>query len=200
MTISVNDVPEPSTSIVLSNSSIDSNSASGAVVGTFSTTDPDIGDTFTYQLVTGEGADDNAAFTIEGNSLQINSSPDFETQSSYSIRVQTTDSTGNSYSEALTISVNDVPSPPTSIVLSSSSIDENSSDNAVVGTFSTTDPDADDTFTYQLVTGEGADDNAAFTIEENSLQINSSPDFGTQSSYSIRVQTTDAGGLVTQKP
>ncbi len=195
MTISVNDVPSPPTSIVLSSSSIDENSTSGAVVGTFSTTDPDSSDPFTYQLVSGEAADNNGDFTIVGNSLQINSSPDFETQSSYSIRVQTTDSTGNSYSEALTISVNDIPEPPTSIVLSSSSIDKNSPDNAVVGTFSTTDPDADDTFTYQLVTGEGADDNAAFTIEGNSLQINSSPDFETQSSYSIRVQTTDAGGL-----
>ncbi len=194
LTISVNDVPSPPTSIVLSNSSIDSNSSDNAVVGTFSTSDPDIGDTFTYQLVTGDGADDNDAFTIEGNSLQINSSPDFETQSSYSIRVQTTDSTGNSYSETLTISVNDVPSPPTSIVLSNSSIDENSASGAVVGTFSTTDPDIGDTFTYQLVTGDGADDNDAFTITENSLQINSSPDFETQSSYSIRVQTTDSTG------
>ncbi len=194
LTISVNDVPEPPTSIVLSNSSIDSNSSDNAVVGTFSTSDPDIGDTFTYQLVTGDGADDNDAFTITGNSLQINSSPDFETQSSYSIRVQTTDSVGNSYSEALTISVNDVPEPPTSIVLSNSSIDSNSSDNAVVGTFSTSDPDIGDTFTYQLVTGDGADDNDAFTITGNSLQINSSPDFETQSSYSIRVQTTDSVG------
>ncbi len=195
LTISVNNVNESPTDLVLSNSSIDSNSTSGAVVGTFSTTDPDSSDPFTYQLVTGEGADDNAAFTIEGNSLQINSSPDFETQSSYSIRVQATDSTGNSYSEALTINVNNVNSSPTDLVLSNSSIDSNSPDNAVVGTFSTTDPDIGDTFTYQLVSGAGDDNNAAFTIEGNSLQINSSPDFETQSSYSIRVQTTDAGGL-----
>ncbi len=62
----------PPTDLVLSNSSIDSNSPDNAVVGTFSTTDPDIGigDTFTYQLVTGDGADDNDAFTIEGNSRE----------------------------------------------------------------------------------------------------------------------------------
>ncbi len=192
LTISVIDVAEPPTDIELSNSSIDENSSDGAVVGTFETTDEDNGDTFTYQLVSGDGDGDNEAFTIEGNSVQINSSPDFETQSSYSIRVQTTDSTGNSYSEALTISVNDVPEPPTDIVLSNSSINENSSDGAVVGTFETTDPNSSDPFTYQLVSGTGDDDNEAFTIEGNSLQINSSPDFETQSSYSIRVQTTDS--------
>ncbi len=195
MTISVNDIPEPPTSIVLSKNSIDSNSPDNAVVGTFSTTDPDSSDPFTYQLVTGDGDDNNDAFTIEGNSLQINSSSDFETQSSYSIRVQTTDAGGLSYSEALTISVNNVNSSPTDLVLSKNSIDSNSPDNAVVGTFSTTDPDFSDPFTYQLVTGDGDNNNDAFTIEGNSLQINSSPDFETQSSYSIRVQTTDAGGL-----
>ncbi len=191
LTINVIDEAENSspTDIVLSSSSIDENSPLGAVVGTFSTTDPDEGDSFTYMLGSG-----NNAFTIVGDQLLTNSSPDFETQSSYSIRVQTTDSTGNSYSEALTISVIDVPEPPTSIVLSNSSIDSNSPDNAVVGTFSTTDPDSSDPFTYQLVTGDGADDNDAFTIEGNSLLTNSSPDFETQSSYSIRVQTTDSTG------
>ncbi len=184
----------PPTDLELSSSSIDENSAVNSVVGTFSTTDPDSGDTFTYQLVSGAGAEDNAAFSIEGNQLQINSSPDYETQSSYSIRVQTTDAAGASYSETLTINVNDVPESPTGLNLSGNSIDENSAVNSVVGTFSTTDPDSGDTFTYQLVSGAGADDNAAFTISGDQLLINSSPDYETQSSYSIRVQTTDAAG------
>ncbi len=136
----------------------------------------------------------NNAFTIVGDQLLTNSSLDFETQSSYSLRVQTTDSASNSFEEVLTINVNDVGESPTDLVLSSSSIDSNSPDNAVVGTFSTTDPDSSDTFTYQLVGGAGADDNDAFTIEGNSLQINSSPDFERKSSYSIGVQTTDSTG------
>ncbi len=194
LTINVNDVPEPPTDIVLSNSSINSNSDDGAVVGTFETSDEDNGDTFTYQLVTGDVPNDNDAFTIVGDSLRINSSPDFETQSSYSIRVQTTDSDRLSYSEALTINVNDVPEPPTDIVLSNSSINSNSDDGAVVGTFETTDPDIGDSFTYRLVSGM-ADNNDVFSISGNQLRINSSPDFETQSSYSIRVQTTDSDGL-----
>ncbi len=193
-TINVNDVPESPTSLNLSGSSIDENSAEGAVVGIFSTIDPDSGDTFTYQLVSGAGASDNAAFTISGDQLLINSSPDYETQSSYSIRVQTTDAAGASYSEAFTINVNDVPESPTGLNLSGSSINENSASGSVVGIFSTIDPDSEDTFTYQLVSGAGASDNAAFTISGDQLLINSSPDYETQSSYSIRVQTTDAAG------
>ncbi|MBC6480462.1 MAG: cadherin repeat domain-containing protein [Hormoscilla sp. GM7CHS1pb] len=88
VTFNINNVNEGPTDINLSNNSIDENVAANTVVGTFSTTDPDTGDnTFTYQLIAGTGDTDNAAFTIVGDQLRINSSPDFETQSSYSIRV-----------------------------------------------------------------------------------------------------------------
>ncbi|MBC6478853.1 MAG: cadherin-like domain-containing protein [Hormoscilla sp. GM7CHS1pb] len=194
LTININDVNEVPTDLSLSNNSIDENVAPNTVVGTFSTTDPDTGDSFTYQLVPGAGDTDNAAFTIVEDQLQINSSPDFETQSSYSILVQTTDAGGESYSENLTININDVNEVPTDLSLSNNSIDENVAPNTVVGTFSTTDPDTGDSFTYQLVAGAGDTDNAAFTIVEDQLLINSSPDFEAQSSYSILVQTTDAGG------
>ena len=98
----------PPTDLDLDNKTIDENVAPNSVVGTFSTTDPDSGDSFTYTLVTGDGDTDNSAFTINGDQLQINDSPDYETKSSYSIRVQTTDKEGASHTEQLTINVNDV--------------------------------------------------------------------------------------------
>ena len=54
------------TDITLSSSIIPENSVVGTAVGNFSTTDPDAGDTFTYTLVAGTGATDNASFTIAG--------------------------------------------------------------------------------------------------------------------------------------
>ncbi|MFM7384426.1 MAG: choice-of-anchor I family protein, partial [Microcystaceae cyanobacterium] len=84
---------------------------------------------------------------------------------------------------------------PTNLTLSATSIDENVPENSVIGTFSTTDPNTGDSFTYSLVTGDGATDNSAFSIVGNQLQINNSPDFETQNNYSIRVKTTDQGGL-----
>lgn len=56
----------------------------GTVVDLLSATDPDTGDTFTYSLVSGDGSDDNASFTIVGNQLQTNAAIDFETKSALS--------------------------------------------------------------------------------------------------------------------
>jgi hypothetical protein len=182
------------TDLSLSASSVDENVATSTVIGTFSTTDPDAGDSFTYSLVSGTGDSDNSAFTIDGDALKINASPDFETKSSYNIRVRTTDADGESYEETLTISVNDLNEAPTALNLSASSVDENVAASTVIGTFNTTDPDTGDSFTYSLVFRKVDSDNAAFTIDGDQLKINASPDFETKSSYNIRVRTTDADG------
>merc|ERR1712018_980063 len=187
------------TDLDLDNTTLDENATPNSVVGQFSTTDPDSGDSFTYALVSGTGDTDNSAFTISGNQLQINTTPDFESQSSYSIRVETTDGSGASYQKQLTINVNDVNEAPTDLLLDNTTLDENATPNSVVGTFSTTDPDSGDSFTYALVSGTGDTDNSDFTISGNQLQINTPPDFESQSSYSIRVETTDLSGASYQK-
>jgi len=84
---------------------------------------------------------------------------------------------------------------PTAIALNPSSVAENQPINTVVGTLSTTDPDALDTFTYTLVPGAGSTDNASFNILGNSLRTSAAFDYETKNSYSIRVRSTDSGGL-----
>ncbi len=198
-TITVTNVNEVPTDISLSSSSVAENSASGTSVGNFSTTDPDAGNTFTYALVTGTGDTDNASFTITGNTIKTNAVFDFETKNSYTVRVRSTDQGGLSFEKAFTISVTDVNEVPTDISLSSSSVAENSASGTSVGNFSTTDADAGNTFTYALVTGTGDTDNASFTIAGNTLKTNAVFDFETKSSYSVRVQSTDQGGLSFEK-
>src|SRR5262249_21264513 len=69
-----------------------------------------------------------------------------------------------------------------------------------VGASSTTDPDAGDTFTYTLVSGAGDADNGSFSLDlAGNLTTAASFDFETKNSYSIRVRSTDAGGLWTEK-
>jgi len=97
---------DPPTNVTLSATSTNENVTANSVIGTFTTTDPNIGDTFTYSFV--PGTNDNAAFTISGNQLLINASPDFETKSSYNILVRTTDNGGLTFDKALTINVNDL--------------------------------------------------------------------------------------------
>jgi VCBS repeat-containing protein len=111
LSVTVNGRP---TNVALSNSSLAENNPSGTTVGTFSTTDPDAGDTFTYSLVSGIGSTDNAAFTIDvdGN-LKTAAGLDFETQSSYSIRVRSTDAGSLGTEDVFTVSVTDVNEAPT---------------------------------------------------------------------------------------
>jgi hypothetical protein len=80
---------------------------------------------------------------------------------------------------------------PTDISLSNTTIAENQPAGAIVGSLSTTDPDADDTHTYTLIAGTGDTDNGAFTIEGNVLKANQSFDFETKNAYNVRVKTTD---------
>jgi alpha-L-fucosidase 2 len=183
------------TDILLSNTNAAENQPAGTVVGTFSTTDPDAGDTFTYTLVPGTGDTNNSSFTISSNTLKTAAVFDYEVKSSYSIRVRTTDSGSLSNEEAFIINVTNLNEAPTDISLSSSSVAENQPSGTTVGTFSTTDPDIGDTFTYSLVSGAGDTNNASFTISSNALQTAAVFDYETKNSYSIRVRTTDSGGL-----
>ncbi|HEY9693877.1 MAG TPA: DUF4347 domain-containing protein, partial [Oculatellaceae cyanobacterium] len=97
----------------LSPSNIRENVPSNSIVGNLSTYDPDTGNTFTYSLVSGTGSTDNPSFSIvNGNQLRINSSPNFESKSSYNIRVRTTDQGGLSYEGALPVTIINVNEAP----------------------------------------------------------------------------------------
>ena len=183
----------PPTNISLSPSDINENVASNSTVGTLSSTDPEINESFTYSLVPGVGDTYNGSFSISGSNLTINNSPDFETKNSYTIRVRTTDHGGLTFEKQFTITINDINEAPTDIALSASAINENEAANSTVGTLSSTDPDVSNSFTYSLVSGIGSTDNASFTISGTSLKINNSPDFEAKNSYTIRVRTTDQG-------
>ena len=96
------------TDIGLTPTSIAENSTVNTVVGTLSTTDVNSGETFTYELVVGTGDDNNASFNINGTSLRAGVAFDFETKSSYTVRVRTTDSGGATFEKPFTITVTDV--------------------------------------------------------------------------------------------
>ena len=87
----ITDENDQPTDISLSYSWVLENQPEGTVVGNFSTTDPDHGDTHTYELVDGTGGDDNASFTLETDgTLKTAAVFDYETKYSYTIRVRTT--------------------------------------------------------------------------------------------------------------
>ncbi len=100
------------TDIALSSSSIAENNAANATVGTLSTTDADVSDTFTYTLVSGTGSTDNASFTIAGSSLRLTPSANFEVKNSYALRVRSTDAGGAFFEKEFTVTVTNVIEAP----------------------------------------------------------------------------------------
>lgn len=182
------------TGISLSANTINEENAVGDAIGTLSTSDADAGDMHTYTLEA--GAADNDQFAIDGSILEAGAVYDYETQSSYVIQVKTDDGNGGLYVKNLTVFIGNVAEsgPPTSTTLSSYSIEENNSLFDPVGNFITTDPDDGDTFSYSLVAGGGDSGNSSFRIVGNELQANTTFDYETTTSYSIRVRTTDNQG------
>ncbi|MBN2484399.1 MAG: carbohydrate-binding protein [Bacteroidales bacterium] len=86
---------------------------------------------------------------------------------------------------------------PTDITLSQNTLSANQAAMTFIGTFSTIDEDADDTFSYILdnSTGDAALQNDLFIIKMDSLFANFSADYETQKSYKILVKTTDSQRL-----
>ncbi|WP_181702018.1 cadherin domain-containing protein [Chthonobacter albigriseus] len=94
------------TDLSASGGTVAENSAAGTVVATLSATDPDAGETFTYAITGG----DSAKYEIVGNQIRVKAGAtlNFEADASDSVTVQVTDSAGNTYSEAVAISLTDV--------------------------------------------------------------------------------------------
>ena len=101
---------------------------------------------------------------------------------------------------AVVLTVEQANQAPTDIGLSANQINENSPASSTVGTFNSVDPNSNNTFTYALVSGAGSSGNGQFQIDNSGQLKTLSPlDFETISSYSIRVRSTDQGGLWVEK-
>ncbi|MDA3832807.1 MAG: cadherin domain-containing protein [Spirochaetales bacterium] len=108
VTVNIEPANSTPTDISLSDANVQENQPSGTTIGTLSTTDPDIGNTFTYTLDSGAGSTNNGSFTIDVDQLKTAASFDYESKSSHSIRVRTTDQGGLWHEKIFIILVNDV--------------------------------------------------------------------------------------------
>ena len=193
-TVYVDNVNEAPYGINISGS-IPENSAIGTTAGTLSTLDVDAGDTFTYSLInTGSYPDNNSFNLSSGGVLTSKEVFDLETKSTYQLNVRTTDSGGLTYDGVVMVQVTNANEAPTGIDLAASSISENVATGTTIGTFSTYDYDAGDTFTYSFTDNGTYPDNGSFIIVGNVLKSKVVFDYETKSVYLIRVRSTDASG------
>lgn len=199
--IQIIDVNEAPTTIFLSNTSIEENQPIGTLVGLFTNDDPDLDENHVYTLVEGEGDADNAFFQINEDRLEsavVFNYEDPNRQPLYSIRVKVTDKEGLTAAKSFTITIIDVNDPPSAILLSNKQVEEAQPANTLVGFIETTDeddPEGIDVYTYDLVVGDGDEDNAFFMIAGNQLLTAEVLRRSDKTVRSIRIRTTDNGGL-----
>jgi hypothetical protein len=109
-TINVTDVVEGNlapTGLTLNDTTVDENSSVGTVVGTFSATDPNVGDTLTVTLLGGAAG---GRFSVSGNQLLVASggSLDHEINGTHTIDARVTDQGGLSYDTSFVITIDNV--------------------------------------------------------------------------------------------
>jgi hypothetical protein len=175
-------------------------------VGKLTAQDPE-GDDFLYSLATSSdglfvlgGANKDEIHIAQGRVL------DFEAATSHQIKVVATDEGDHSTTEMITINVDDVndtvvvvPPPvnaaPTGITLNGNTIRELSADGTFIGTLSTEDPNAGDTFAYSLVE-DAFGTTTRFAIVNNQLVAKNGVwfDFEQAAVHNIQVKATDQAG------
>ena len=181
-----NDEP---TNISLRGGSVEEGSVEGTVVAILAASDPDAGDTFRYSIDGG-----SSEFEIVGDEIRVKAGAnlDYESVKSHDLTIKVTDAGGLSYSEKVTISVDNLNESPTEITLSGGSVDENARDGTVVARLAASDPDAGDTFTYSI---EGGSSEFEFVGNEIRVKAGANLDYESARTHDLTIKVTDAGGL-----
>ncbi|WP_243057035.1 cadherin domain-containing protein [Nocardioides sp. SR21] len=193
LAVAVTDAPDAPTAVGLAPGTIRENTT--GEVGALSATDQDENEQHTFSLVAGEGDRDNGRFAISGDRLSLVSPADFESRSALTARVRVTDKDGRTYDQAVSVSVTNAAEAPTGLSLSPASVPENEPAGTRVGTLAISDPDGSDAGRFELVSGTGGDDNAAFRIEGNALVTDETFDYEADASRTVRVRGSDVSGM-----
>lgn len=172
------------TRIELNIATIVENNAPNSIIGMFTAKGINLS-AVQFSLVSGEA--DNSAFAIIGNQLQAAERFDFETKSTYSIRVRASSGGADSFDETLTIRIEDENEPATQIRLEPSAIPENASANTQVGRLSVVDPDGGSGATFELVDATGL----PFEVQGNQLLTTRPLNYEPKPSYDLTVRVKD---------
>jgi hypothetical protein len=160
----------------------------GSAVGALTTIDPNEGDTHAYTLLNDAGG----VFSIDGDTLRT-ALPLGEAGTVSTVRVRSTDPDGLFFDQEFTLSIIE-PHPPSALTTTATPIARGTPPGAVIGRLVTVDSDPADVHAYALVAGPGDADNAIFSVVGDELRL-AAPLPGDRASLSLRVRTTDRGGL-----
>jgi Ca2+-binding RTX toxin-like protein len=186
------------TGLALSIADIDENAAAGDVVGALSATDADTVGTLTYTIVDQNGDPvEDSLFEIVNNQVLVKAGAvlDRETADTHTITVQVSDGVNAPQVQDFTFTINDVnDNAPTLVVLSNTTIAENTAEGVVVGTLSANDVDTVGVLTYTVVDANGDPvEDSLFEIVGSEVRVKAGAvlDHEAASAHSIRVKVSD---------
>lgn len=190
---SVNTAPVIDTSAL----TVAEDAANSSNVGVVNATDAEVvaGQVLTWSIQGGTGV---GIFDIDSSTGLVtvlnNATLDFETTTSYTLDIRVTDNAGTPLfdQQTITINVQDVYEGTAPVFTGTGpfNVDENSNNNVVVGTVTTTDADGDGV-TYSII---GGNVNNAFKIDNNGIirvNGNGKLDFEERSTYNLNIRATD---------
>lgn len=200
-TITVTNVAEAPTNIILSKNTMDEGNEIGDVVADLFIVHQELSSPIPdYALVVGTGDTDNAAFSIDGTQLKAEVVFDYETKTSYQFRLSASTGGGPAYEKAFTLLILNVNEAP---VITSGATFNVLENTTFVCTVTATDPESQ-AITYSI---QGSQPPNKFTIGSatGTLSFASAPDFETPggingtNEYKVIVQATDIDGLYATK-
>jgi gliding motility-associated-like protein len=169
------------------------NQAIGSLFGFFLAEDLDAGQLHTFDLVTGEGDDENTKVSVDGNELKVAALLNHEDSMPYRIRVRTEDNKGGFYEQVIELNISDINDQPI-IADGAFSVAENRPLGTIIEIVNFSDEDTGQNVKFNILSG---DPKGVFEVETNTGNILVKDprylDFEEMSSFELEIQAKDDG-------
>lgn len=168
---------------------IDENSSNGTVIGTIIASDPDIEDTVTYEITSGNGSGAFAINSITGVITVLDGSQlNYEVTTNYNLTVTVSDETSSSES-IVVINVNDINEAPIASD-GTFSVASDAANGTVVCTIAASDPDSGDILAFSI-TGGNTGSSFAVNPGTGELTVADNSSFIAGAQYILTIDVSD---------
>ena len=177
--------------VSLSANSVTENASAGTLIGTLTASDPDAGDTHSFEIIAQGLGWSN--FEIVGDQLRLASGADidFEANQSFQLTIRVTDQDNAFFDQSLTVQVDN--QAITDIALTSGgSVEESAFGGTSVATFAAFESGTQETAQLSLINNAGG----LFVLDGNVLRVanGATLDYETETSHVVRIRATDGTG------
>ncbi|KAF0195991.1 MAG: cadherin [Bacteroidetes bacterium] len=193
-TITVTTPPNQAPVIAGQSFSVPANSANGSLIGTVVASDPNTGQTLTYSITGGNTSSIFALNSSTGNLTVANSS--LFIVGTYTLTVRATDNGSPVLWAQAAVTITATPAANIAPVITNQvfSVNENSVNGTLIGTIAASDPNAGQTLTYSIVSGNT---NSVFSVNSanGNLLVNNSLALNYEyiQTFGLVIRVTDNG-------